>query len=408
MSESPSSMALQDQPSRPSIARAGVRACFLGGARFTEPLDPTAEKKFRALARMGEMNVVAFSADRRFHAFTEHARFLLLPDVPFAPARHVLMLSIGAALALRCILRHGVEVLVAQSPYEGAAAVAAKLLARLSGRRVALVVENHGDFEEGPFLQRRIPFRGPVETVLRAAAAFSFGHADALRAVSSSTEEQVRRWAPGRPVVRFAAWTDLATFVAAGDARPPRGTPTVLYAGVLVRGKGVHHLLDAMAEVRRGMPEARLLVAGASKDVAYARGLREQAARLGIAAEFLGPLQQSELARRMAQADVLVLPTLSEALGRVLLEAMACGTPVVASRVGGTSDVVRDGENGLLVPPGDVRALGERVAWILAHRDEAAEMGRRGRELARAFGLEEGFVAGYARLFQEALGRVRG
>ncbi len=387
-----------------------VRACFLGGARFSEPLDPTAEKKFRALARLGEMSVVAFSADRRFRAFSEHARFLLLPSLRSAPIRHALMLSIGAALALRCVLHHRVEVLVAQSPYEGAAAVAAKLLARFFGRRVALVVENHGDFEEGPFLQRRVPFRGPVETVLRAAAAFAFSHADALRAVSSSTEDQVRRWAPGRPVVRFAAWTDLETFLAAGEKRPPRAAPTVLYAGVLVHGKGVHHLLDAWPEVLRTSPDARLLVAGAPKDPDYARALREQTARLGAATsvEFLGALPQADLAQRMAAADVLVLPTLSEALGLVLLEAMACGTPVVASRVGGTPDVVKDGENGFLVAPGDDRAIAVRVAWILSHPAEAAEMGRRGRAFARAFGLEEGFLSGYARLFEQALGRVRG
>ncbi|MEK7866930.1 MAG: glycosyltransferase [Planctomycetota bacterium] len=387
-----------------------ARACFLGGARFTEPLDPTAEKKFRALARLGEMNVVAFSADRRFRAFVEHARFHLLPSLASAPLRHVMMLSIGAALALRCVLHRRVEVLVAQSPYEGAAAVAAKLLARVFGRRVALVVENHGDFEEGPFLQRHVPFRGPVETVLRAAAAFAFSHADALRAVSSSTEAQVRRWAPGRPVVRFAAWTDLETFLAAGDPRPPRGAPTVLYAGVLVRGKGVHHLLDAWPEVRRGFREARLVVAGAPKDPEYARGLREQAARLGAATsvEFLGALPQADLARRMAEADVLVLPTLSEALGLVLLEAMACGTPVVASSVGGTSDLVRDGENGFLVPPGDSRSIAERVAWVLSHPEESAGIGHRGRAFARAFGLEEGFLSGYARLFDAALGGVRG
>lgn len=387
-----------------------VRACFLGGARFTEPLDPTAEKKFRTLSRLGEMSVVAFSTDRRFRAFVEHARFQLLPNLRSAPVRHALMFSIGAALALRCVLRHDVEVLVAQSPYEGAAAVAAKLLARVFGRRVALVVENHGDFEEGPFLQRRVPFRGPVESVMRAAAAFAFSHADALRAVSSFTEDQVRRWAPGRPVVRFAAWTDVETFLAAGDPRPPHGTPTVLYAGVLVRGKGVHHLLDAWAEVRRGTPDARLLIAGSAKDPDYARVLREQATRLGVATsvEFLGALPQADLARRIAQADVLVLPTLSEALGLVLLEAMACGTPVVASRVGGTPEIVRDGETGFLVPPGDDRAITARVAWLLSHRSEAAEMGRRGKAFARAFGLEEGFLSGYARLFDEALGRVRG
>lgn len=382
-----------------------VRACFVGGARYSEPLDPTSASKFRALARIADLTVVGFASDRRVRSFTQHARFVLLPDLPWAPLRHAMMLAATPAVALWAAVARGAEVLVAQSPYEGAAAAVAKILARAIGRRVALVVESHGDFEEGPFLQRRVRMRGVAAAAMRMLARFAFSQADALRAVSSSTQAQVEHWAPGRPVERFAAWTDLDLFLRAGDARPHRAVPTILFAGVLVEAKGVHHLIDALAH----LPTARLVVAGAAKDEAYARGLRDRAARLGLDGriDWLGPLPQGDLAMRMAAADVLVLPSLSEALGRVVFEAMACGTPVVASRVGGIPDLVRDGENGFLVPPGDATALAARVAWLLDHHAEARAMGERGRAFAREFFSEEAYVAGYARLFASALGGRR-
>ncbi len=130
--------------------------CFLGGARYSQPLDATSEKKFRSLAALGQMFVIGFSTDAKPRHFTEHASFYLLPCLPVPLLRYLLMFTGGPILAMWCILRHDVRVLVAQSPYEGFAAAWAKLLARFFGRRVALVVESHGDFEVSLFLQRRV------------------------------------------------------------------------------------------------------------------------------------------------------------------------------------------------------------------------------------------------------------
>jgi glycosyltransferase involved in cell wall biosynthesis len=106
--------------------------------------------------------------------------------------------------------------------------------------------------------------------------------------------------------------------------------------------------------------------------------------------EFLGPLDDDELARRYRAAAVLVLPSVertcygrrvavSELLGLVALEAMASGTPVIASRVGGLPEIVEDGVTGYLVPPGDVAALGARLDALLRDPDAAAQLGANAR-----------------------------
>ena len=127
------------------------------------------------------------------------------------------------------------------------------------------------------------------------------------------------------------------------------------------------------------MPLARLVLVGGGDAV---EEHRRSADSLGIAGHvaFRGVLTFDELVGAYQQASVVVLPstTDSESFGMVLIEAMACGTPVIGSSVGGIPFVVDDGRDGLLVPPADPERLAAACLEILGAPDRAAEMGRRG------------------------------
>jgi glycosyltransferase involved in cell wall biosynthesis len=101
------------------------------------------------------------------------------------------------------------------------------------------------------------------------------------------------------------------------------------------------------------------------------------------------------------------LPSTSEALGRVVVEAMATYTPVIGSKVGGIPDMIEDGESGFLVPPGDESALAEKIRWILKHPEEATAMGCNGRVFAERFFSTEAYVAGYQRIFDASRTLIR-
>ncbi|GBC84985.1 GDP-mannose-dependent alpha-(1-6)-phosphatidylinositol monomannoside mannosyltransferase [bacterium HR11] len=380
-----------------------MKVAFLGGARYNQPLDATSAKKFKALASSGEMFVIGFSQDLRPRRFTQYARLYLLPKFPWPVLRYLSMFTAGPILALWLILRHGVQVLVAQSPYEGFAAAVAKVLARLFGRRTVLIVENHGDFEVSLFLQRRVRLPGVYRWLMRRTARFALRHADLLRAVSGATRQQLEAWAPGKPVVQFPTWTDIEAFLEAGCRNGLR-EPIVLYAGVLIPRKGLHHLVRAFAKVALGFPEARLEIVGREENREYAEELRGEVARLGLdgRVSFVGEIPQAELAERMRRACVFVLPTYSEGLPRVVFEAMAVGIPVIASAVSGIPEVIQDGITGFLVPPGDEEVLAERLRWVLEHPQEAEAMGHRAREFACKFFSPEAYLAGYRRLFEMA------
>jgi glycosyltransferase involved in cell wall biosynthesis len=382
----------------------GIKVCFLGGARYTRPLDETVEKKFRTISSLGEVFVVGFSSDLRPRMFTEQAHFYLLPQLPFPILRYLEIFVLGQLLVLWSIVRYRTQVVIAQSPYEGFVAALAIKVAAWFGYKVGLAVEVHGDFEESLFLYRGIRFRALHRFLMKQAALYSLAQADVLRAISSSTTNQLKRWAPKTTIVQFPAWTDIETFLEAGRTKTNEAC-SIVYAGVVSPVKGIHCLIDAFSFTAEEFRRSQLLIIGKEENVGYADDLRQQIRKLGLEnrVRFLGHEPQSELAIWMAKASVLVLPSMSEGLGRVIIEAMATGTPVIGSRVGGIPELIKDGVNGFLIAPGDAEALAEKLRWVLKNPDKARAMGRSARVFAQQTFSTENYVKGYRQIFQLGL-----
>ncbi len=181
-------------------------------------------------------------------------------------------------------------------------------------------------------------------------------HAGRLLIGCSSFRDEVVERVGARPE-RFSlvpGAVDTTRFRPAADPEPGRGT-TLLYHGRVDRRKGMLDLIAALPEV----PGARLLVSGIGPDLEAAR----EAAR-GLPVEFLGYVPYDEVPGVYAKADVFVSPTYAEGFSNTVLEAMACGLPVVAGRAVGVVDCVRDGENGLLHEPGDVADLAAQLRRV--------------------------------------------
>jgi glycosyltransferase involved in cell wall biosynthesis len=157
------------------------------------------------------------------------------------------------------------------------------------------------------------------------------------------------------------------------------------FVGWLLPIKGPDYLLKAMDDVWQVHQDASLVLVGkGDMDV----DLRTEAMKKDAngKVKFLG--WREDIDEIMPLFDMLVLPSLNEGMGRVLVEAMAAGKPVVASRVGGIPDLVRDGETGFLVPPADEKSLANGIKKLLDDPSKAKQMGLRGQEHCRQFSLE--------------------
>ena len=373
--------------------------CWISSARYSRPLDPINARKWELMTQLDrhDIRVIGFSTSLRPRVFREQVKFYLVPLPPSSILRYLTIFTLAPLLLLALVIRYDCRILVAQSPFEGAIAALVKSVSPLFGKRPKLIIENHNNFEEDLFLQRKIPFMSVYRALMLRVARFAFRHGDVLRVISTSTSERASHYAPGLPQVRFMTWSDTDIFRSARRRIPLAEATDLVYAGVLIRRKGVHLLLDAFA--RLDHPRAQLHLLGHPENDDYADQLKKQAQDLGIAGrvDFRGAVSQHELATYFGSARAMVLPSLSEGLGRVVVEAMLTGTPVIGSRVGGIPDLVRDNENGYLVESGDVDALAAALGRIFTA--DVEKLGRQARAFALEFFSPEKYLDGYRRLF---------
>jgi glycosyltransferase involved in cell wall biosynthesis len=244
--------------------------------------------------------------------------------------------ALGAALARRPL----VVKLVSDEAFERA----------VRGGRFAGTLE---DFQ-------RLP-GGPRARLLRVTRNAALRRATRVVVPSAYLRDLARRW--GVPTERLTVVPNPAPTLPAlpgrDDARATLGLAgfTLAVAGRLTRQKALGDALTAVAAVDDGV---ELVVAG---DGPERNALERRAAELGLAGRvrFLGPLSRDDVLTLFRAADASLLTSAWENLPHSLLEALAVGTPVVATAVGGVPEVVRDGENGLLVPAGDVDAIAEAI-----------------------------------------------
>jgi len=157
------------------------------------------------------------------------------------------------------------------------------------------------------------------------------------------------------------------------------------FIGWLLPIKGPMHLLKAMEDVWQDHADTMVVFIGKG-DLEV--DLRAEALKSGAngRVNFLG--WRNDIDEIMPIFDIFVLPSLNEGMGRVLVEAMAAGKPIVASNVGGIPDLVKHDHNGMLVPPGDEKALAASIKILLNDPEKAKMMGQRGRQFCHQFSLE--------------------
>lgn len=304
--------------------------------------------------------LASLPARERLHGVdVTYVRQLYVPRVGLPVA---VPLYLASLLPHRARLRAADVVLATWAYPDGCAAV---LAARAAGK--PCVVKVHGS-DVNVVLETK---------AARAVAARVLPMADAVVAVSRPlAEELVRLGVPRDRVHLVMNGVDAALFRPRDrlEARRALGLAddarVALFVGRLEPQKGIRELLDAFEGVRARVPGATLVLVG---DGVSAAEVRVRGARWGKgAARVVGPRAPADVARWMAACDVLTLPSWAEGTPNVVLEALASGRPVVATRVGGIPDVLRDPRSGLVVPPRDAPALASALAWALARRwDEA-------------------------------------
>jgi glycosyltransferase involved in cell wall biosynthesis len=176
--------------------------------------------------------------------------------------------------------------------------------------------------------------------------------------------------------------------------------PILVAAGRLSVEKGFQVLVEAAPAILKAVPSARLVVFG---DGPLRGSLERRVAALGLTDRVRLPGFRDDLDCLLPWADLVVLPSLTEGLPNVALEAAAAGVPVVATAVGGTPEVVIDGQTGVLVPPGEPTSLASRIVDVLRLPDRARALGAAGRRRVEEQFSFDAQARAYQQLFAEVV-----
>lgn len=232
---------------------------------------------------------------------------------------------------------------------------------------------------------------------------FRFVHA--VLTVSDAGTNGLRPHMTGVRIERVDNAVDVQGF----SPSPADRSTTILFVGTLGRRKGLIELLEAMKRLReRGVGAWRLEVVGAGNEVGdrEADAIRRAVRAAGLGEALLGPLAGDALRERLRSAGVYALPSCSEGQPIGIMEAMASGLPVVATRVGAVPDMVREGEDGFLVDPGSPDALADALGKLLSSPQLRRTMGASGRKRAEERFDLPGLRERLRKLYMEAAGSL--
>jgi glycosyltransferase involved in cell wall biosynthesis len=367
------------------------RALFVARTRYALPLDPSLRRKWDAVRERLDVRVLA-AAERG--SVQEDGTFALAPPVgPKALDGPLYYLTLPFRVA-RELRRFRPDAVIAQSPYEGAAVLAGRLLAR-SGAK--LILDVHGDWRTftrlyGSGLRRLLD---PVADGLAAAVV---RRADAVRTVSDYTSGLVRELGV-QPAAVFPAYMDMRSFLETPPPPLPE-RPRALFVGVLERYKNVDGLAAAWRLAAPQVPGATLHLVGAGT---MSDEVRRLVAELPEQTQWDERLTPVEVAAALDQASLLVLPSRSEGMGRVVVESLARGRPVLGANVGGIRDLVQHGVNGILVEPRP-EAIATELVRLLCDPAELGRLAATGRDSALPWILSpEGFAERQAEVVERAV-----
>ena len=161
----------------------------------------------------------------------------------------------------------------------------------------------------------------------------------------------------------------------------------IAFVGSLYPVKGLRYLIKAMKFMIEETKNVRLMFVGDGEESEELESLVEEFG-LKERVKFIGRVQNEEIPQYMAASDVFVLPSLSEGFPNVVLEAMASGLPIVATKVGGLPEIIRDGENGFLVEPKNPKEIAEKVLLILEDDELRERMSRNNKDRVKEYTLE--------------------
>ena len=368
---------------------------FVAPTTYELPLTENIEKKFKYLNEICNLHIFAFGVDKK--EFVHQGTKLFLYKKPKNRILNYLKIfGLSVTTLPKAIKKNKIEIISYQDPVSSFFSIFVLKIRRI---KVKIIIETHGDFIETLSLEKNLLFPSLYKKLFLNMARYTLGKADKLRAVSSSTEAQVKEINQTKEITRFPAWVDFDNFKDIVPVRENNKDFKILFIGSVTDRKKPHLIVEAINNLNS--KDLKLYVVGPTPNESYLSKLKELVNKYELEEQviFAGSVDRKSVMEYYSQSNLMILPSVSEGLARVIFESQVTGCPVLVTDAPGMGDIVIDTQTGYIFESNNLESLTNKIEEIRNNYEDAIHVGRNAKDFILSNYSADNFKFSFKKLF---------
>ena len=368
---------------------------FIAPTTYQLPLTENLKKKFITLSEVCNVSVLAFANSKTFLNET-YGNFYLNKKIKNRLINYFRIIQISIFTTHKIIKKENIDIVCFQDPVSSFFSI---LFLKVRRAEIKIVVETHGDFIETLSLEKNLVLPMLYKKLFYIMAKYSIGKSNIIRAVSSSTEQQVLDIDSSKSVVRFPAWIDFKDFQNIEPKPPSKDKFNILFIGSVTDRKKPHMIIEAIQRIND--KSYHLSIVGPAPNEKYFKELKDliDKSDLQNQVSLIGPVDRESVKDYYSTSNLMILPSISEGLARVIFESQVAMCPVLVTDAPGMSDIVIDGQTGYVFESNNLDSLSLKIEYIKNNYEEASLVAKNAKGFILSNYSEDNFKFSFKKLF---------
>ncbi len=368
---------------------------FIAPTTYQLPLTENLKKKFITLSEVCNVSVLAFANSKTFLNET-YGNFYLNKKIKNRLINYFRIIQISIFTTHKIIKKENIDIVCFQDPVSSFFSI---LFLKVRRAEVKIVVETHGDFIETLSLEKNLVLPSLYKKLFYIMAKYSIGKSNIIRAVSSSTEQQVLDIDSSKSVVRFPAWIDFKDFQNIEPKPLSKDKFNILFIGSVTDRKKPHMIIEAIQRIND--KSYHLSIIGPAPNEKYFKELKDliDKSDLQNQVSLIGPVDRESVKDYYSTSNLMILPSISEGLARVIFESQVAMCPVLVTDAPGMSDIVIDGQTGYVFESNNLDSLSLKIEYIKNNYEEASLVAKNAKGFILSNYSEDNFKFSFKKLF---------
>ena len=368
---------------------------FIAPTTYQLPLTENLKKKFITLSEVCNVSVLAFANSKTFLNET-YGNFYLNKKIKNRLINYFRIIQISIFTTHKIIKKENIDIVCFQDPVSSFFSI---LFLKVRRAEVKIVVETHGDFIETLSLEKNLVLPRLYKKLFYIMAKYSIGKSNIIRAVSSSTEQQVLDIDSSKSVVRFPAWIDFKDFQNIEPKPLSKDKFNILFIGSVTDRKKPHMIIEAIQRIND--KSYHLSIVGPAPNEKYFKELKDliDKSDLQNQVSLIGPVDRENVKDYYSTSNLMILPSISEGLARVIFESQVAMCPVLVTDAPGMSDIVIDGQTGYVFESNNLDSLVSKIEYIKSNHEEASFVAKNAKGFILSNYSEDNFKFSFKKLF---------